>query len=92
MKHHKGHIIQAHRHISYERRITQTQEVLLIKKGKLKVDFYGVNQNIIKSIILNQGDLILLTSGAHGFEAIDDLEMIEIKQGPFCAGKDKVKF
>jgi len=92
MSHNKGKLIQTHKHISYERIIKNTQEVLIIKKGKLKISFYDDNKNMIEEKTVTAGDIILLVCGAHGFEVIEDLEMIEIKQGPFCEDKDKIKF
>tara|TARA_B100001059_G_C17555643_1_gene437481 strand:- start:226 stop:621 length:396 start_codon:yes stop_codon:yes gene_type:complete len=92
MKHKKGHIIKRHTHKYNERLVVQTQEVLIIKKGVLKVDFYDVKLNYFDSKILNEGDLILLASGGHGFEVIEDLEMFEIKQGPYDEDKDKELF
>ena len=69
-----------------------TQEVLFIKKGKLKVDFYNEHQNYLESRILEAGDVILLASGGHGFEVLEEIEMIEVKQGPFTGENDKTRF
>ncbi len=48
--------------------------------------------DFIKSIKLFKGDTILLIRGGHGFEIIEDLEMLEIKQGPFAGDNDKIRF
>jgi mannose-6-phosphate isomerase-like protein (cupin superfamily) len=92
MKHPKGKIIQPHVHNQVVREVFFTQEVLLIKEGKLKVNFYTDNQNYIDSRILNKGDVILLMTGGHGFEVLDDIEMIEVKQGPYVGENDKTRF
>jgi len=92
MKHPKGKKIDAHVHNKLKREILVTQEVLIIRKGKLRVDFYEDNKNYICSYVLNKGDIILLASGGHGFECLDDVEMIEIKQGPYLGDKDKIRF
>ena len=34
----------------------------------------------------------MLSSGGHGFKVLNDVEMIEVKQGPYFISKDKVKF
>ena len=34
----------------------------------------------------------MLVHGGHGFKVINDVEMLEIKQGPYVLSKDKVKF
>jgi mannose-6-phosphate isomerase-like protein (cupin superfamily) len=92
MKHPKGKVIEPHFHNSIKRIIYDTQEVLYIKKGTLKVDFYDNNKNVLGSEFLNEGDLIMLIQGGHGFSVVEDLEMIEIKQGPYLGDNDKVRF
>ena len=92
MSHKAGHNIQPHHHKSAMREITDTQEVLLIKYGKLRVDFYEANNEVFKSIFLYKGDLILLAKGGHGFHVEEDTAMIEIKQGPYLGINDKNKF
>ncbi len=92
MKHKKGKIIDPHIHNLSSRKITQTQEVLIIKKGILKVDFYNNKKDFVCSRKLKKGDIVLLASGGHGFEVIEDIEMVEIKQGPYLGDMDKVRF
>jgi hypothetical protein len=31
----------------------------------------------------------LLTAGGHGFEVLEEIEMIEVKQGPYSGDTDK---
>lgn len=92
MNHPAGKIIEPHYHNAVQRNVVFTQEVLVIKKGKLKVDFYDDDLNLQESRILEQGDVILLSAGGHGFEVIEELEMIEIKQGPYQGEADKTRF
>lgn len=92
MNHPTGKIIEPHYHNSVQRNVVFTQEVLVIKKGKLRVDFYDEDLNKTESRILANGDVILLSSGGHGFEVLEDLEMIEIKQGPYSGDSDKTRF
>ena len=40
----------------------------------------------------NTGDVILLASGGHGFQMIEQSEIIEVKQGPYVESLDKNKF
>jgi anti-sigma factor ChrR (cupin superfamily) len=88
----KGYSIPPHRHNIVERKVTLTQEVLYIKSGKVRVDFYDDDQVYLESRILNKGDVILLATGGHGFEMLEDSEMIEVKQGPYVGEEDKVRF
>lgn len=92
MQHPKGKEIQAHVHKPVKREIHFTQEVLVLRKGKLRVDFYDDDQTYLESHILNGGDIILLIEGGHGFKVLEEMEMFEIKQGPFVPEMDKVKF
>ncbi|HKY69447.1 MAG TPA: hypothetical protein VJ205_00975 [Gammaproteobacteria bacterium] len=90
--HPQGKIIEAHVHNCVPREVHYTQEVLVIKKGLLRVDLYSDEREYIKSLVLGAGDVILLASGGHGFEMLEEVEMIEIKQGPYAGGMDKVRF
>lgn len=92
MHHEKGHIIAPHIHNEVKREIYYTKEVLIIKKGKIRCDFYSDNKEYLKSIILNEGDIILLVSGGHGFVCLEETIMIEIKQGPYAGEGDKTRF
>lgn len=92
MHHPAGKKIDAHIHNEVHRSIHFTQEVLVIKKGKLRVDFYITKQKYLESRILYTGDIILLVSGGHGFEVLEETEMIEIKQGPYAGEGDKTRF
>lgn len=92
MSHPRGRLIAPHVHNPVSREVLYTQEVLFIKKGKLRVDFYSSEQLYLESRILEAGDVILLTEGGHGFEALEDLEMFEVKQGPYAGEQDKTRF
>ncbi len=92
MHHPTGKIIDAHVHNLVHRNVVLTQEVLFIKKGKLRVDFYDDYEDYLESTILETGDVILLVSGGHGFTILEETEMIEVKQGPYAGDADKKRF
>jgi mannose-6-phosphate isomerase-like protein (cupin superfamily) len=92
ISHGAGFRIQSHIHNPLPRAIKYTQEVLVIRKGRLKVDFYDDGQNFLESCLLEEGDVIVLVEGGHGFEVLEDLAMIEIKQGPYLGDADKTRF
>jgi hypothetical protein len=92
INHPKGKIIKPHKHNSLLRKVFYTQEVLFIKKGCLRVDFYNDNKDYLESRLLVAGDVILLASGGHGFEILEEIEMIEVKQGPYAGDQDKIRF
>ncbi len=92
MHHPMGKIIQPHVHNPVPREVIYTQEVLFIKRGKLRVDFYNDQQEYLESRVLETGDVILLITGGHGFEVLEEIEMIEVKQGPYVGEQDKTRF
>jgi mannose-6-phosphate isomerase-like protein (cupin superfamily) len=92
MRHPAGHVIGAHYHNPVPREVVYTQEVLVIRRGRLRVDFYDRERLHFASRELGAGDVILLASGGHGFKVLEDLEMLEIKQGPYCGEQDKTRF
>ena len=92
MNHQKGKIINPHVHNIVKREVLYTKEVLFIKKGKIRTDFYTDDKEYVCSKILESGDIILLAAGGHGFEMLEDTEMFEIKQGPYAGEGDKTRF
>ena len=88
----EGYVIPPHVHNPVLREVHYTKEVLFIKSGKVRVDFYDDDQNYLESRILRQGDVLLLAYGGHGFEMLEPTEMIEVKQGPYAGEADKVRF
>lgn len=92
MRHPAGKLIPAHVHNPVHRSVRTTQETLLIKRGKLRVDFYGRQRNYLASRLLTAGDVVLLIDGGHGFEVIEEVEMFEVKQGPYTGDHDKTCF
>ena len=92
MHHPKGKVIDAHVHNLVHRNVVMTQEVLFIKKGILRVDFYDEYEDYLESRNLKAGDIILLVSGGHGFEVLEEVEMVEVKQGPYAGENDKRRF
>ena len=92
MKHKKGHIVEPHQHNKRLTKIFSTTEVILLLKGILRVDFYDNKRKYLFSKIINEKDIIMLVHGGHGFKVLKNVEMIEIKQGPYILSKDKIKF
>jgi mannose-6-phosphate isomerase-like protein (cupin superfamily) len=92
MRHPAGKVIDPHVHNPVRRSVHYTQEVLFVKRGKLRVDFYDETQLYLESRVLHGGDVILLATGGHGFEVLEEVEMIEVKQGPYAGDEDKTRF
>lgn len=92
MRHPKGKLIEPHVHNPAPRAVHYTQEVLLIRRGSVRVDFYDGSKTYLESRILCSGSVILLAGGGHGFLMLEETEMIEVKQGPYMGEKDKTRF
>jgi hypothetical protein len=87
-----NYVIPPHVHNPVPRNVQFTKEVLFIKSGKLRVDFYDEGKTYLKSRILRNGDVVLLAFGGHGFQMLEDTEIIEVKQGPYAGDADKSRF
>jgi hypothetical protein len=92
MKRPQNYVIPPHVHNSVQRDVHFTQEVLFIKSGKVRVDFYDDEKNYLESSVVNNGDVVLLAFGGHGFEMLEESEIIEVKQGPYAGEMDKIRF
>ena len=92
INHKKKYIIKPHLHKKRLTKIYHTSEVILLLKGVLRVDFYNKFKKYIYSKILKEKDIIMLVHGGHGFKVLKNVEMLEIKQGPYNLIKDKIKF
>jgi len=88
----QGYVIPPHVHNPVAREVHFTKEVIFIKSGKVRIDFYDDDQNYLESRILYQGDVVLLAYGGHGFEMLEASEIIEVKQGPYAGETDKTRF
>ena len=87
-----GYHVMPHTHNPVHRQTIGTQEVLFIKSGVIRIDFYSCEQVYLESRELSAGDIVLLASAGHGFEVLEDATIVEVKNGPFIEGADKSRF
>ncbi len=92
MKRPKGYLISPHIHKIRNDTVQITNETLIIRKGKVRVDFYNLQKEYFESQVVKSGDVILLAQGGHGFEMLEPSEIIEVKQGPYNGDTDKERF
>ena len=92
MKYKRNHLIKPHQHNKRLTKILITTEVIILFKGILRVDFYNNKKKYLFSKKVYAGDIIMLVNGGHGFKVLKDIEMIEVKQGPYSLSGDKTKF
>jgi hypothetical protein len=88
----KGGIIKRHLHLPIQRHLVGTSEALLVKKGRVEADLHAIDKSLLGTWILEQGDLILLAGGGHGFRCLEDTVLMEIKQGPYTGLVEKEHF
>ena len=86
------YIILPHTHNKIKREVFFTEEILFIRSGMIRVDFYDDNQQYIESYIVRSGDIVILKSGGHGFKVIERADIFEVKQGPYLGTLDKIRF
>jgi hypothetical protein len=88
----RGYVIAPHVHRPVPREVTFTKEVLVVRRGRVRVDFYDEQCRYLESTVLEAGDVVLLAFGGHGFEMLEETEIIEVKQGPYVGEQDKQRF
>jgi hypothetical protein len=80
----EGKKLNAHIHLTEHRTVLFTQEVLLIKKGSVRVYIYSRDEKLIHTTDLFEGDVIVLLRGGHGYEILQDgTKVLEVKNGPY---------
>jgi hypothetical protein len=87
-----GGKIIPHVHLSLERHIVGTSEVLVLTKGRCKVDFYNEKKKFVTAREMGIGDVLILVGGGHGFHMLEDTIFLEIKQGPYAGQDEKERF
>lgn len=92
MKRPAGYEIDPHVHVLKRYDVQYSSETLFIRKGKVRIDFYSEDRQYLSSEILMAGDVVLLSRGGHGFEMLEESEIIEVKQGPYESENDKIRF
>lgn len=87
-----GYRVIPHTHNPVVRNTVGTQEVLFVKSGVIRVDFYSFDQVFLDSRRLSAGDIILLAGAGHGIEVLEEATIVEVKNGPYLEGADKGRF
>jgi hypothetical protein len=87
-----GGEIARHVHLPVERHIVGTTEVLLVQQGRCEVDVFSADRDLVATRALGVGDIVIAVGGGHGFRVLEDLVLLEIKQGPYPGGAEKERF
>ena len=84
--------IPRHAHLPVERHLVGTAEVLIVQQGRCEVDVYSDDRRIVTTRELRLGDILISVAGGHGFRVLEDLVLLEVKQGPYPGGAEKERF
>ena len=89
-KYDKNHELPPHFHNEFERKSYKTNEFVFVAKGKLQSDLYTEQGEFIETVIVDEGEGILLHNHAHHYKILEDSIILESKNGPFMGvEKDK---
>ena len=92
MRHPKGHEILPHVHTPIHRETSETHEVLFIKEGLIRIDFFSHEQKYLESRTIGKGDMVLLVGAGHGITMLESTVIVEVKNGPYYPDLDKERF
>ncbi|MEK7137037.1 MAG: hypothetical protein AAB853_02015, partial [Patescibacteria group bacterium] len=91
LAHEAGFVEPAHNHRAHSRHIADMQQMFVVQRGIVAVDFFLEMGEKFHEVILHRGDAILLVHGAHAIRVLEDMQCIGVKQGPFLGeSEDKV--
>jgi hypothetical protein len=85
----KNDLVPAHIHPQQTRVVKGTQEVLILRSGKMFLELFDEDKNLIESLTISSGDIILLAYGGHQITMIEEVDLVEVKQGPYVKDLDK---
>lgn len=87
-----GQRIQPHVHVEAQRDVRDQQELLFLKRGRAVLHLYTAQRELAHAVDLRAGDCVLLVSGGHGLDILEEAQLIEAKQGPYLGVGEKIKF
>lgn len=91
LAHEAGYQEPPHYHKEFDRTVRDLQQMFVVQRGVLGVQLFDDSGRLIKEVIMNPGDAIVLIHGAHAIRVIEDMQCISVKQGPFMGDAfDKV--
>lgn len=92
IKYGAGGRIARHVHLPLERTIVGTSEVVLVRRGRCRLEVFSEGRELVATRELGTGDLVLMVAGGHGFKVHDDTVLLEVKQGPYIGLEEKERF
>lgn len=78
-----GYAVKPHKHPKREIHLTTAAEFLYVQSGKVEMNIYDEEWNVLTTETASAGDFILLLRGGHSFTMLESTRLIEVKQGPY---------
>jgi hypothetical protein len=92
LAHQAGFVEAAHYHVSATRTINDLQQMFVVQKGVVAIDFFDPEGIKFREIVLRCGDAVLLTQGTHSVRVLETMQCVSVKQGPFLGpDQDKIE-
>ena len=88
----QGTTFRPHKHIIHHRDMPMAQESWVVIRGSVEVYYYDLNDVLLQTAILNEGDITITYAGGHNYLALKEPTLVyEFKTGPYLGQKyDKV--
>jgi hypothetical protein len=91
LAHQSGFAEPPHYHKPFPREVTDLQQVFVMQRGRIVIELYSDDGNLLREIELGPGDAIVLIHGVHALRVLEDFQAVSVKQGPFLGTEnDKV--
>jgi hypothetical protein len=92
LSHEAGFVEAPHLHQPIKREIDDLQQMFVVQRGVVAVQLYADDKTLLKEVVLNAGDAIVLIHGIHAIRVIEDMQCISVKQGPFLGTERDKQF
>jgi hypothetical protein len=90
--HPANHAVQRHFHRPLSHQTTGYSEVILVLRGRCELTVYDDDRMLVATRLLEQGSVMVMVRGGHGFRMLEDTVLFEVKKGPFGGPAEKVHF
>lgn len=91
LAHGAGFVEPPHFHAPTTRTIADLQQMFVVQFGVVEVSLFDDDGRLLRTVVLRQGDAIVLVHGVHSIRVLETMQCISVKQGPFLGtALDKV--
>lgn len=84
----QGKNLLAHTHNEVSRDVLWTQEVIYIRRGRVRADIFDTSDQKVAELEAGAGDILILLRGGHGYQILENgTQVLEIKNGPYLGAE-----